>query len=201
MRPVLATAALLAGGLSLAAFNATAQPASPPPPPAGAPAPGGPGPGPRAHGDRDRPERPRFSAADREAFFDAHLAGLHAGLKLSPEQEKLWPPVEAAIRAAAKSAAERFEKLRAERPADMIAWLRRASDDAAARSQSLKSVADAAAPLYQSLTEEQKARLPHLLRGPWARGLGFFPPHHMMMGPMKKGPEGGAPEHEDDDDD
>ena len=35
---------------------------------------------------------------DRAAFTDARIAALHAGLKLTPDQEKLWPPVEAAIR-------------------------------------------------------------------------------------------------------
>ena len=39
-----------------------------------------------------------LSAEDRAAFADARIAGLHAGLKLNPEQEKLWPPVEAAMR-------------------------------------------------------------------------------------------------------
>lgn len=34
----------------------------------------------------------QFSDADRAAFLDARIAALHAGLKLSPEQEKLWPP-------------------------------------------------------------------------------------------------------------
>ena len=37
-------------------------------------------------------------AADRAAMLDAGLAGLRAGLKLTPDQDKLWPPFEAAIR-------------------------------------------------------------------------------------------------------
>ena len=41
-------------------------------------------------------------AADRAAMLDAGLAGLKAGLKLTPDQEKLWPSFEAAIRDAAK---------------------------------------------------------------------------------------------------
>src|SRR5205085_10432265 len=40
----------------------------------------------------------RFSPEDIEAFADARLAALHAGLKLSPDQERMWPPVEEAIR-------------------------------------------------------------------------------------------------------
>ena len=39
-----------------------------------------------------------FSKEDRAAFADARIAALHAGLRLTPDQEKLWPPVVAAIR-------------------------------------------------------------------------------------------------------
>jgi hypothetical protein len=35
---------------------------------------------------------------DRAAFADARIAAVHAGLKLNADQEKLWPPVEAAVR-------------------------------------------------------------------------------------------------------
>src|SRR5439155_23574335 len=38
----------------------------------------------------------RPSAEDVAAFTDARIAGLKAGLKLTPEQEKNWPAVEAA---------------------------------------------------------------------------------------------------------
>jgi len=37
------------------------------------------------------------SAEDAAAFTDARIAGLKAGLKLTPEQEKNWPAVETAI--------------------------------------------------------------------------------------------------------
>ena len=39
---------------------------------------------------------------DRAAFADARIAAVHAGLKLNADQEKLWPPVEAAVREFAK---------------------------------------------------------------------------------------------------
>ena len=54
--------------------------------------------------------RPRMSAA----LTDARIAGLKAGLKLTPEQEKNWPAVETAIRDLAKQRADRM-KQRAER--------------------------------------------------------------------------------------
>ena len=40
----------------------------------------------------------RLSAEDRAAFADARIAAVHAGLKLSADQEKLWPAVESAVR-------------------------------------------------------------------------------------------------------
>ena len=44
----------------------------------------------------------RMSAEDRAAFADARIAAVHAGLKLTPDQEKLWPPVETAVKEFAK---------------------------------------------------------------------------------------------------
>src|ERR1700686_126872 len=44
----------------------------------------------------------RMSPEDRAAFVDAKIAAVHAGLKLSADQEKLWPPVESAVREFAK---------------------------------------------------------------------------------------------------
>jgi hypothetical protein len=44
----------------------------------------------------------RMNPEDRAAFADARIAAVHAGLKLSADQEKLWPPVEAAVREFAK---------------------------------------------------------------------------------------------------
>src|ERR1700709_1459536 len=44
----------------------------------------------------------RMSSEDRTAFADARIAAVKAGLKLNPDQEKLWPPVESAVRDFAK---------------------------------------------------------------------------------------------------
>ena len=40
----------------------------------------------------------RMNPEDRAAFTDARIAAVKAGLKLNADQEKLWPPVEAADR-------------------------------------------------------------------------------------------------------
>ena len=45
----------------------------------------------------------RPSAADVSAFADARIAALKAGLELTPDQAKNWPPFEQAIRASANA--------------------------------------------------------------------------------------------------
>ncbi|MGB8897952.1 MAG: Spy/CpxP family protein refolding chaperone [Methylocella sp.] len=144
-------------------------------------------------------EKHVFSPADRAAFLAARIAALHAGLTLSPEQEKLWPAVETAVRNAANNAMARRQKFKdAPASASLIDRLRRRGENAVARGQNLEAIADAAAPLYATLSDDQKHRLPVLMRG--------FRPHHRhfaMMGNDQEhwgerhgqgGPDGFAPE-------
>jgi len=113
-----------------------------------------------------RMENHVFSDADRAAFLDARIAALHAGLKLTPEQEKLWPSVEAALRDAGKSAMDRHQKFKNDpAPANLVDRIRRRGQDEVARGKSLEAIADAAAPIYATLSEDQKHRLPVLMRG------------------------------------
>jgi zinc resistance-associated protein len=92
------------------------------------------------------PARPAaWTAADVDAFSDARIAGLKAGLKLNADQEKNWPPVEASIRDMAKQRTMRMNQVRA----------------AAATADP----ADASEPLYKSLDDAQKRRLLALLVG------------------------------------
>lgn len=131
----------------------------------------------------------RMSTEDRAAFVDAKIAAVKAGLKLTPEQEKLWPPVEAAVRDFAKQrialanarASERDarraerdrnssedrgpgERAAADQPRDPVARLRDRADRMAATAAGLKQIADAADPLYKSLDDGQKRRLTMLTR-------------------------------------
>src|SRR5258707_11300640 len=75
-------------------------------------------------------EHTRMSSEDRAAFADARIAAVKAGLKLTPDQEKLWPPVEAAVRDFAKLRIDRANaRMNAERdsqdkPTDPVARLR-----------------------------------------------------------------------------
>src|SRR5215470_9051875 len=97
----------------------------------------------------------RLTPEDRAAFVDARIAAVHAGLKLTPDQEKLWPPVETAVR--------EFAKLRIDRanarmnapadatPPDPVTRLREHADTMAASAAAMKKIADAADPLYKTL--------------------------------------------------
>ena len=111
--------------------------------------------------------------ADHAAFFDAHVAALHAGLGLAPDQEAMWPPVEQAIRGFARMRAEMMRRPEADTDnADQspMQELKRTSEQLLARGQALKALADASEPLYQSLNPDQKRRLPVLLEGLAPRG-------------------------------
>jgi hypothetical protein len=110
----------------------------------------------------------RMNPEDRAAFLDARIAGVHAGLKLNADQEKLWPPVEAAVRDFAKLRIDRANAQMKARddagigqqtPDDPVARLRERADNMAASATALKKIADAADPLYKTLDEGQKRRL------------------------------------------
>jgi len=121
----------------------------------------------------------RPSAEDVAAFTDARIAGLKAGLRLTAEQEKNWPAVEAALRDLAKQRADRMkdraDRMIARREArrsgdsatsgpDAIGRLRQGADAMNSRAEGLKKLADAAEPLYKSLDDGQKHRFTMLLR-------------------------------------
>jgi hypothetical protein len=133
----------------------------------------------------------RMNPEDRAALVDARIAAVHAGLKLNAEQEKLWPPVEAAVRDFAKLRIDRANARMnaapgdADKPDDPVARLRQRADDMGATSAALKKIADAADPLYKTLDEGQKRRLAVLTRhrGPFGGGEDG-PPRHFMEGGM-----------------
>jgi hypothetical protein len=130
--------------------------------------------GPRAE------QRYRPSTEDLAAFTDARIAALKAGLELTPDQAKNWPPFEQALREAAQLRIARIQagmQQRENAPADQGApqqgqaspfdRLAQRADRMAKASAALKKVAETGAPLYQSLTDAQKqrfTRLAHMLR-------------------------------------
>ena len=114
----------------------------------------------------------RLSAADQKTLTDLRIDLVKAALQLTPEQEKLWPPVESAIRARAEDRKARVAKIqetvgrradesRAEvlRNRDPIAFLQRRSEALAQRSADLDKLAEAWQPLYKTLSPEQRQRM------------------------------------------
>ena len=117
---------------------------------------------------REHMQHMRFTPEDRAAFADARIAAIHAGLKLSADQEKLWPPVETAVRDFAKLRIERAQaRMKAQsdtqdnpqKADDPVSRLRERADNMIASATALKKIADAADPLYKTLDEGQKRRL------------------------------------------
>ena len=114
----------------------------------------------------------RMNPEDRAAYADARIAAVHAGLKLTADQEKLWPPVEAAVREFAKLRIDRANaRMNApqddssqQKPDDPVARLRDRADNMAATAAAMKKIAEAADPLYKTLDDGQKRRLAVLTR-------------------------------------
>lgn len=112
----------------------------------------------------DPPAVELYGAVDAQAVLEARLLALKTVMTLSPEQQKLWPPVEAAIRVVAKLSAERrAERAKAPPPADFVDILDRIADAEALRARDLKIVTAALKPLVASLTPEQQRRIPAFL--------------------------------------
>lgn len=113
-----------------------------------------------------RMERMQHWAADREMIVHARLAGMKAGLELTPDQVTLWNPLEAAIMDAFKSHMESMMKMR-EGGERMSASER--MDVMASRMEQgaahLKAVAEAAKPLFAGLDPMQKHKFDVLARG------------------------------------
>jgi LTXXQ motif family protein len=118
------------------------------------------------------PTRERLNAADRNTLMELRIDLVKAALQLTPDQEKLWPPVESAIRARAEDRKARLAKIgetvgrRADenpvevmRNRDPIAFLQRRSQALAQRSADLDKLAEAWQPLYNTLSQEQRQHM------------------------------------------
>lgn len=151
-------------------------------------------PGPQGH---ERGQRWRPNAEDVAAFGAARIAALRAGLKLTAEQEKNWPAVEAALQDLAKQRAERVAaRAGADKPNDPMERLSTHAAAMESRGAALKKFAGAAAPLYQSLDDGQKRRFMVLARmggrhgGHWRGQRGHEGGRHHERG-SEPGPERG----------
>ena len=125
-----------------------------------------------AQSSQASPPATPVSAEDEKTLTDLRIDLVKAALQLTPEQEKLWPPVESAIRARAEDRKARIAKIqetvgrRADesrvelmRNRDPIAFLQRRSEALAQRSADLDKLAEAWQPLYKTLSPEQRQRM------------------------------------------
>jgi hypothetical protein len=133
----------------------------------------------------------RMSPEDRAALTDARIAAVKAGLKLSPDQEKLWPPVETAVRDFAKLRIDRAnarmnakpdDSQDAQKADDPVARLRDRADTMATTAAAMKRIADATDPLYKTLDDGQKRRLAILTHMEGRFGGGGWRHHGFMRG-------------------
>jgi hypothetical protein len=113
-----------------------------------------------------------LSEADLSTLTDARINLVKAALQLTPDQEKFWPPIEAAIRARARDRQARVaavaarlgeqhdrSRIEALRDRNPVEFLQRRAEALAQRAADLKKLADAWQPLYPTLTPEQKRRM------------------------------------------
>ena len=109
---------------------------------------------------------------DQNTLTDMRIDLTKAALDLTPEQQKLWPPVEAAIRNRGEDRRARIAKVRETvgrradqssveiiKNRDPIAFLQRRSEALAQRSADLDRLAEAWQPLYKTLSPEQRQRM------------------------------------------
>src|ERR1700737_3557119 len=126
-------------------------------------------------GRLDRGHRWQPNVEDLRAFGEARLAGLKAGLTLTPDQEKIWPAFEQAAREYGKLRVDRKSAMGSAGPSsDPVERLRQRATALSDTGAALKKLAGATDPLYKSLDESQKRRFQVLnrLAGPGREGPG-----------------------------
>jgi hypothetical protein len=145
---------------------------------------------------------PQQMAENAGAMSDAHIAALKAGLKLTPEQDKLWPALEAALRDYSQQRIDRRLEHREERAEqkgpgdrpDVIVRLRERADGMLERGEGLKKVVDAADPLFKTLDEQQQRRFAILFKQVEGPRMARWDRHHGPHGgPGRGGPDRGGP--------
>jgi hypothetical protein len=104
--------------------------------------------------------------AAAKALVERRIEVVKMALALKPEQQKLWPAVEDAIRARAAARHERLTKLIALRNSqddlNPIDVMRQRANALIQKGTALNKLADAWQPLYATLDDNQKERLAFL---------------------------------------
>lgn len=123
------------------------------------------------------PAAPPAAGSRQQAAFEANLATLKSGLKLTADQEKLWPAFETAMRNTAQERAGRMAEARARRDAarqagqgrparpDMVERMRFAAERMTTNGTEMRQIADTLEPLYTSFDPTQKAFFEQTVRG------------------------------------
>jgi hypothetical protein len=119
---------------------------------------------------RDRSERTELTASQMVDRADARTAKMKVDLNLTADQEKNWSDFASAMQDMSKKQADRRIAVRDARAKqhgtfDALDEMRKSADAQIERSNDRKKLADAAQPLYTSLTEQQKSRFADILFG------------------------------------
>ena len=105
----------------------------------------------------------RLSPAEFKILADLRVGVIKAALQLTPEQQQHWPAIEEAIRARSEARYRRLsaleERMGQWQEMDPVQFYRQRAEALTQRAASLKALADAWQPLYQTLTSDQKMRL------------------------------------------
>ena len=128
-----------------------------------------------AQSQAQAPAAPRGPSPEVQARLqDGRIAMIKESLKLNNDQLRLWGPVEEQLRASFKARQDARAKRReqgAQRPS-LPDRLDRASKRMADRAERMKTFAETIKPLYESLSEDQKAVAAVVLRRPLGMGEG-----------------------------
>ena len=181
MKPLatLAAASILAMG-GAAAVAQTTPPAQPP----GAP-------------EQPASRGPGLTRSEMDSLTNARIAAIRAGLNLNADQQRLFAPLEQALRAMATERADRMEERRetgrggqSTGRLDLSQRLEQQAERATRTAQNLTALSNAMKPFYASLDDSQKRLLPMLMRPGGRMGMGRHGRHHDMgdRGMMEHGP-------------
>jgi LTXXQ motif family protein len=115
---------------------------------------------------RDRSEHTELTASQIADRADARTAKMKVDLNLTADQEKNWSGFASAMQKQAdRRIAVRDARAQQHGTFDALDEMRKSADAQIERSNDRKKLADAAQPLYASLTDQQKSRFAEILFG------------------------------------
>jgi len=107
---------------------------------------------------------PDYTEDDARAILNARIAALRTVISMTAEQEKLWPPVEAALRDIAANALKRGQaRGTTAPPVDFLEALTDIANAEETRARDLRNLVNATRPLVAALSDAQRRRIPAFL--------------------------------------